>query len=61
MNIRKYLNYISTGELPEYWKVPDGLEAEQPKKMSRTIKNGGIKKAKPQPNEIIKKQHRLKK
>lgn len=61
MNIRKYLRYISTGKQPEYWKAPDGLEAEKPKKISRIIKKGGIKKAKPQPNELAKKQHKLKK
>lgn len=61
MNIRKYLRFISTGETSEYWKAPDGLEEEHPKKISRAIKKGGIKKAKLQTNQIAKKKHKSKK
>lgn len=46
--------------MPEYWKAPENIEDEKPKKMSRTIKNGGIKKAKTQPNQLAKKQHKAK-
>lgn len=60
MNVRKYLIFKCYGTMPEYWKAPENIEDEKPKKMSRTIKNGGIKKAKTQPNQLAKKQHKAK-
>ncbi len=60
MNIRKYLRYVRTGRMPEYWKAPENLKKEEPRKISRTIKKGGMKKPKKQPNEIAKKSKKRK-
>ena len=55
LNIAKYLRFLRSGTKPAYWKAPEGMKAEEEHRMSRTIKNGGRKKAKKQPNEKAKK------
>ena len=59
-NVRKYLRFVVTGKNPAFWKAPDGLEPERPHKISRTVRNGGMKKPKRQPNERARKEHRRK-
>lgn len=44
MNIRKYLRFISTGETPEYWKAPDGLEEEHQKRFQERLRKEASKK-----------------
>lgn len=61
VNIRKLFSFWESGKVPEYWKAPDDLEPEQPHPMSRTIKNGGKKKPKSQPNQIARKSVKKKK
>lgn len=55
LNIAKYLRFLRTGTKPGYWKAPEGMKAEEERKMSRTIKKGGRKKPKKQPNEKARK------
>lgn len=60
LNIRKYLRFVETGKNPDFWKAPEGLEPERPRRISRTVKNGGAKKKKLQPNEAARKSYRRK-
>lgn len=55
LNIAKYMRFLRTGHSPEYWKTPEGTEAEKEHKISRTIKKGGRKAQKKQPNEKARK------
>lgn len=55
LNIAKYMRFLRTGHSPEYWKAPEGTEAEKEHKISRTIKKGGRKAQKKQPNEKARK------
>ena len=55
LNIAKYMRFLRTGHSPEYWKTPEGTEAEKEHKVSRTIKKGGRKAQKKQPNEKARK------
>lgn len=60
LNIRKYLRYVHTGKNPDFWKAPEGLESEKPGKLSCTVKKGGAKKKKLEPNQMAKKSYRRK-
>ena len=60
LNIRKYLSYVRTGKNPDFWKAPEGLESEKPRKLSCKVKKGGAKKKKLEPNQRAKKSYKRK-
>lgn len=61
MNIRKYLRFSASGNLPFYWVAPDDLSAETFRKPSaKRIANRLSKPRKMQPNEIARKSYRKK-
>lgn len=60
VNIRKLFAFWDENTLPAYWKAPEDLRPEEPKPISRTVRKGGKKKAKPQPNQMARKSIRRK-
>lgn len=55
LNLAKYIRFLRNGKAPEYWKAPAGTKPEEEHEMSRTIKKGGKKAPKKQPNQKAKK------